>query len=200
MNVAVFFQRYSRNPLIRFAKVVYIKLFLRSNAARIRYLRDAGAVIGDSAIIESIGILGSEPWLVEIGKKTRFAGTMSKIFTHDGGVERLYHMGLTDERYDYFGKVKIGNACFIGHNCIIMKNVCIGDNCVIGAGSIVTKSIPSGSVACGVPARVICTVEEYRDKNIQNFDVVIDDLPRKRKDIEQKMDIYESRCLSADVQ
>lgn len=53
------------------------------------------------------------------------------------------------------GEVVIGRNCWIGAGCIILKNVHIGDNCVIGAGSVVTKDIPSGSVAVGVPAKVI---------------------------------------------
>lgn len=36
-----------------------------------------------------------------------------------------------------------------------MPGVEIGDDCVIGAGSVVTKSIPSGSIAAGNPARVL---------------------------------------------
>lgn len=41
----------------------------------------------------------------------------------------------------------------------------IGDNVVIGANSVVTKSIPSDVVVCGNPVKVICTLEEYIDKN-----------------------------------
>lgn len=45
-----------------------------------------------------------------------------------------------------------------------MPNVTIGDNCVIAAGAVVTKNIPSNSVAAGVPARVVESIEEYRSK------------------------------------
>ena len=199
-NIVVFFQKYRKKSVVRILYKIYLKLFVRSNKSILKYLRDAGAKIGEGAIIGSISILGSEPWLVEIGSKTRFAGIETRIFTHDGGIERLYHMGLTERRYDCFGKVKIGSGCFIGHNCIIMKNVNIGDNCVVGAGSIVTKSVPSNSVVCGVPAKVICTTEEYCEKNKKYFDEVIDDLYEKRCDIESKMEIYEARCISAEKQ
>lgn len=43
----------------------------------------------------------------------------------------------------------------IGANAVILSGVTIGENSVIGAGAVVTKDIPPGSVAVGVPARVI---------------------------------------------
>lgn len=46
-----------------------------------------------------------------------------------------------------------------------MPGVTIGDNCIIGAGAVVTKDVPPNSVAIGVPAKVLETVEEYAEKN-----------------------------------
>lgn len=51
--------------------------------------------------------------------------------------------------------VTIGNNVWIGGSATILPGVTIGDNVVIGAGSVVTKDIPSDSLACGNPARVI---------------------------------------------
>lgn len=48
----------------------------------------------------------------------------------------------------------------IGINCCILPRVIIGEHAVIGAGSVVTKDIPAGIVACGNPARVVCKLEE----------------------------------------
>ena len=42
-----------------------------------------------------------------------------------------------------------------------MPGVSIGERCVIGAGSVVTRDVPDGKVAAGVPARVIMTTAEY---------------------------------------
>jgi maltose O-acetyltransferase len=41
----------------------------------------------------------------------------------------------------------------------VLKGVTIGKGAVIGAGSVVTKDIPEGAIAVGVPARVI----KYRE-------------------------------------
>ena len=51
--------------------------------------------------------------------------------------------------------VKIGSDVWIGGNVVILPGVTIGDNVVIGAGAVVTKDIPSNSVAMGIPARVV---------------------------------------------
>lgn len=56
---------------------------------------------------------------------------------------------------DSRGRVRIGNACWIGDNVLILPGVEIGDGCIIGAGSVVTKSLEPYSVACGVPSKTI---------------------------------------------
>lgn len=43
----------------------------------------------------------------------------------------------------------------IGSSATILCGVTIGENAVVGAGSVVTKNIPAGAVAAGVPARII---------------------------------------------
>ena len=51
--------------------------------------------------------------------------------------------------------VIIGNNVWIGGGVVILPGVTIGDNVVIGAGSVVTKDIPSNTIAFGNPCRVI---------------------------------------------
>ena len=53
------------------------------------------------------------------------------------------------------GDVIIGNNCWIGQNVSILPGVHIGDNCIIGTSSVVTKDIPSNSMAVGNPCKVI---------------------------------------------
>lgn len=50
-----------------------------------------------------------------------------------------------------------------------MPNVTIGDNCIIGAGSIVTKSFGSNLVIAGNPAKVIMTLDEFKNKNLKSY-------------------------------
>ncbi len=56
---------------------------------------------------------------------------------------------------EYAYPIKVGNNVWIGGNVCVMPGITIGNNVVIGAGSVVTKDIPSNSVAVGNPCKVI---------------------------------------------
>jgi acetyltransferase-like isoleucine patch superfamily enzyme len=51
--------------------------------------------------------------------------------------------------------VVIGERAWLGARVIVLSGATIGKQCVIGAGSVVTRSIPDGTVAVGAPARVV---------------------------------------------
>ncbi len=80
---------------------------------------------------------------------------------------------LRRKAYQYNMPVRIGNNCWIGAGAKIMPGVTIGDNTVIGAGSVVTKDIPSGVLAYGVPCRVVREIGEH-DKEYYFKDLKID--------------------------
>lgn len=122
------------------------------------WARSLGVQVGEGCwLFASPGMFGSEPYLVKLGDHV-VVGSGTRFVTHDGGVwvfrDRDPEMGI-------YAPIIVGNNVFVGINVSIMPGVTIGDNCVIGMGSIVTRDIPPGSVAAGVPARVIKTVEEY---------------------------------------
>ena len=56
--------------------------------------------------------------------------------------------------------VKIGRGVWVAPGCIIIQGVEIGEKSVIGTGAVVNKSIPSNSLAAGVPAKVIKSLDE----------------------------------------
>ncbi len=59
------------------------------------------------------------------------------------------------ELYEFGLPITIGNDVWLGGGVIVNPGVTIGDRCVIGSGSVVTKDIPSDSIAVGNPCRVI---------------------------------------------
>lgn len=112
----------------------------------------------------------SEPYLVEIGDNVCVASG-TQFITHDGGGWLFYDWQNHDNDKNLFGKIKIGNNCFIGINCIILPGSEIGNNCVIGAGSVVRGKIPSDSIVLGNPAKVIMKTSFYERmiRNNKNF-------------------------------
>jgi acetyltransferase-like isoleucine patch superfamily enzyme len=54
-----------------------------------------------------------------------------------------------------YGKVTVGEDCWLGTNVIVLPGVTIGRGSVVGAGAVVTGDLPVLSIALGVPARVV---------------------------------------------
>jgi acetyltransferase-like isoleucine patch superfamily enzyme len=51
--------------------------------------------------------------------------------------------------------VRLGVGVWVGAGASILPGVTVGDGAVIGARAVVTRDVPTGAVAVGVPARVI---------------------------------------------
>ncbi len=141
-----------------------IELNMHDEFTMAKYLRKSGTQIGENCRIY-INYLGTEPYLIKIGNHCTITEGV-KLITHDGGC-----WIFRDEipNLNIFGKIEIEDNCFIGMNSLILPNVKVGKNSIIGAGSVVTKDIPSGSVAVGVPARVIGTTEKYKQNAIKEW-------------------------------
>ena len=92
-------------------------------------------------------------FLISIGNNVTFSSHVH-VLTHDAAPQKFIG-------YTKIGRVIIGDNVFVGANTTILPGVTIGDGVIIGAGSVVTKSCEAGFVYAGVPAKKICSVEEY---------------------------------------
>ena len=70
-------------------------------------------------------------------------------------------------KFDCFGKISLGDYVYLGNDVTIMPGVSIGDNVLVAACSVVTKSVPSNVVVGGNPANVICTIDDYIERNLK---------------------------------
>jgi maltose O-acetyltransferase len=87
---------------------------------------------------------------VHIGANV-FLGPGVHIYTAEHPLES----GLRNQGIETARPVSIGDDVWIGGGVIIQAGVSIGAGSTIAAGSVVTRDIPSGVLAMGVPARVV---------------------------------------------
>lgn len=69
--------------------------------------------------------------------------------------------------WDNKGNIIIGNDVWIGFEALILAGVSIGDGAIIGSRAVVTKDVPSYTIAAGVPARPIR--KRFDDDTISNL-------------------------------
>ena len=100
-------------------------------------------------------------FLISIGNNVTFS-THIHIVAHDAST--IKKIG-----YAKVGRVDIGDNVFVGANTTILPGVEIGADTIIGAGSVVTKNCKKQSVYAGVPAKKICSLDEYL-KKVQDVD------------------------------
>ena len=123
------------------------------------FFRQVGVKIGNNCRINS-NILTAESYLIEIGDNVTISDHVAFV-THDNSISKIIK-----GKSDLFGKIKIGNNCFIGSHTVIMYGVTLPDNTIVASGSVVTKSIcEENLIIGGNPARIISNWEKFREKS-----------------------------------
>ncbi len=145
---------------------MFLKKYFRKKILRLlaRYtteeLIERGLVVGKNfKCMHGVIIDPSHVWHIHIGNNVTLAPRVH-ILAHD--TSTYQHLGYTK-----IGNVTIGDNVFVGVESVILPNVRIGDNAIIGANSTVSRDIPANTVAAGSPAKVICSLEDFIDRNKQ---------------------------------
>ena len=90
-----------------------------------------------------------------------------EFITHDI-IHNMLNIKYMKRKYiERVGCIEVMNNVFIGSGTRILYNTRIGNNVIIGSDSLVNKDIPDNSVYAGIPARYICSIEEYEEKHRQ---------------------------------
>jgi len=134
-------------------------------------------------------IFSSEPYLISIGDNTTVSFEVAFI-THDAATRVIRNLPDGNSETVIYGTIDVGKNCFIGARTTILPNVKIGDNTIIGACSLVNKNIPANCVAAGNPCKVLCSLDEYREKHKDEFLYMVS-LPyeEKKKYLMEKFNI-----------
>lgn len=129
--------------------------------------------LGKHSVIESYACINNAVGDVVIGDYTRIGLHCTVIGPVTIGSHVNLAQGITvtalnhnfqdtkiriDEQGISTKAVTIGDDVWIGTNAVILPGVNIGSHVVIAAGSVVTKDIPSHSLAMGTPADVKKTI------------------------------------------
>ena len=75
-------------------------------------------------------------------------------------------LGATGTSSDHDRHPKVGNQVFLGAKSTVLGNVSIGDGATIAAAAVVTKPVPPGYTAVGVPAKLIAPKQDQELLNL----------------------------------
>lgn len=122
------------------------------------FYRAGGVKIGRNNVICDYMSIG-EPELLEIKNDCVISSEVSFI-THDHSINKV-----SDNGSNLFGKIIIGNNCFVGQRSTILYGVELADNIIVGSGSVVVSSFDeSNIIIAGNPAKKIGTWSEFKKK------------------------------------
>lgn len=138
---------------------------MRDSGKRVEYLRKHnvfGHIGKDSIWRDRLVPLYAER--IYLGNNVR-CGSKVYFITHDVIHDMLNHREDNDFEFkEYIGDIHIGDNVFIGSNTTVLGGANIASNVIIGAGSLINKDISPNSVWGGVPAKFICTFDEFVEK------------------------------------
>ena len=126
--------------------------------------------LGDYSTIEDFSAINNGVGPVIIGDRTKIglSNTIIGPVTIGNDIRLAQNITLSGLNHNYTdvnmpihvqgvstAPIVIEDETWIGANVVVLAGVTIGKHCIVAAGSVVTKDVPSYSVAVGNPARVL---------------------------------------------
>jgi acetyltransferase-like isoleucine patch superfamily enzyme len=128
-------------------------------AYRVEKARKMGMTVGERCRFYSLHV-ASEAELIEIGNDVIVSGEVMFI-THDGAI--FTALDQFPDVNGHYGRIRIGDGCFLGMRAVIMPGVELGEHCIVAAGAVVMDSFPPRSVIAGNPATFVVSQPLYLD-------------------------------------
>lgn len=128
-------------------------------------LKKIGCHVGKDIFVgDNVRIDTGHSDLIYIGDHAHITGGC-RLLCHQRDL-RNYRKGDDAAALPYrLGEIHIGKGVMIGMESLIMPGVTIGEGAVIGAFSLVTKDIPSWTIATGRPAKVVKEIKGREDEH-----------------------------------
>lgn len=142
------------------------------SGVRLRMGRGAKVLLGPEVVLERDATVECLSGRLEIGARSIFghhctlAARESLVIGQDCLIAEMVSIRDHDHRFDDFevpirlqgsssAPVVIGDNVWLAARVVVTKGVTIGSGAIVGAGAVVTRDIPPGAIAVGVPARVV---------------------------------------------
>ena len=140
---------------------------IRTGSGRANYIREHGLFhsVGENCMF-MFRKLPLYPELISVGNNVHIASNVSFI-THDVTHNMLNHRGGAGKFKEYIGCIEIGDNVFVGANTTILYNSGVPSDTIIGANSLVRKTLDQGGVYAGIPARYICSIDDFIGKRAE---------------------------------
>jgi UDP-N-acetylbacillosamine N-acetyltransferase len=138
---------------LRLGELVKAKGFQLATAIHPTASVASDAVLGAGTVVRAHSAIGPE---TRIGENCIIG--YGAMISHSCVIEDGVHIS---SGVNLAGAVRVGRAAWIGIGATVIDPCRVGHRCLVGAGAVVTRDLPDGVVAYGVPARVVRRVDDH---------------------------------------